>query len=474
MATSVTFQEQINIARESVTTAFERLFSLAEQRKLFLLAYLSKIEEEFNSSDQELEEKLNQLNDCNEAIENIIRINALRDVKDVFGQSLKDRRDIILTNRRNHSIYFKMDECVYQMVDKAGEFASQNLPTLEPVGFNSDTLSLNAQTVPLPFDDGAVTPGDSSLSQMEPIVMPFEITLEPRDYSKIENPSLSCGHKGTGLGEFHNPEGLAIDPNTSRLYIADCYNHRIQVFNPAGEFLFDFPPPEHRNSGHPHFLTYPGGICIHNSKTYITQHPFNLPQGLIVYTVEGVFCAGINLDGSDDGRIKSADVRGIAVGFDNNVYICDYSNDRLLILTQELAYFNEFLTVSGPIDVKARPSYLAVLGDGDQCISILSYNGEVLNRIISRGEDDEGGDVINSSFFDIDPFDNFVLSDRGNQCFYIYNLDGEMVNCVYLCTDSHSEDEVEEVFEPTGVAFSPNLSIVCLSCFRSEKMLQIF
>lgn len=36
---------------------------------------------------------------------------------------------------------------------------------------------------------------------------------------------------GDKAGEFHSPAGLTIDHVTNRLFVADCRNHRIQVFN---------------------------------------------------------------------------------------------------------------------------------------------------------------------------------------------------------------------------------------------------
>ena len=38
------------------------------------------------------------------------------------------------------------------------------------------------------------------------------------------------GSLGTGDGEFNNTHGVAIDPKTSNVYVADFFNSRIQVF----------------------------------------------------------------------------------------------------------------------------------------------------------------------------------------------------------------------------------------------------
>ena len=41
------------------------------------------------------------------------------------------------------------------------------------------------------------------------------------------------------MGQFRQPGGVVVD-QTDRIYVADTYNHRIQVFAPDGRFLQAF------------------------------------------------------------------------------------------------------------------------------------------------------------------------------------------------------------------------------------------
>ena len=50
---------------------------------------------------------------------------------------------------------------------------------------------------------------------------------------------MSFGSRGTAPGQFWLPGGLYIDAR-DRIYVADAYNHRIQVF----EFIHEAPPSE--------------------------------------------------------------------------------------------------------------------------------------------------------------------------------------------------------------------------------------
>jgi DNA-binding beta-propeller fold protein YncE len=49
-------------------------------------------------------------------------------------------------------------------------------------------------------------------------------------------PIAQFGTKGTGPGQFNNPTGVAIDQR-GNIYVSDRGNHRIQKLSPTGEFL---------------------------------------------------------------------------------------------------------------------------------------------------------------------------------------------------------------------------------------------
>ena len=49
---------------------------------------------------------------------------------------------------------------------------------------------------------------------------------------------LQWGQQGAGNGDFQGPSGVAIDPGTGNVYVTDTGNHRVQVFDGTGTFLF--------------------------------------------------------------------------------------------------------------------------------------------------------------------------------------------------------------------------------------------
>jgi len=51
---------------------------------------------------------------------------------------------------------------------------------------------------------------------------------------------LSFGSCGTGEGQFLSPMGLALNPNTGAIYVADTGNNRVEKFDAQGNFAFFF------------------------------------------------------------------------------------------------------------------------------------------------------------------------------------------------------------------------------------------
>ena len=78
------------------------------------------------------------------------------------------------------------------------------------------------------------------------------------------------GSHGSGNGQFDCPEGVAFD-NDNHLYVADCYNHRVQKLTIYGEYLSQFGSEGSRNGK----LKYPTGLTVHNGKVYVSDSNHN-------------------------------------------------------------------------------------------------------------------------------------------------------------------------------------------------------
>ena len=61
-----------------------------------------------------------------------------------------------------------------------------------------------------------------------------------RNYTQLSKPVKVFGTFGKGKGEFTNPKGVVIDNDNQRIFIADGFNSRIQVWSLEGDYLSEF------------------------------------------------------------------------------------------------------------------------------------------------------------------------------------------------------------------------------------------
>ena len=75
-------------------------------------------------------------------------------------------------------------------------------------------------------------------------------------------------------GEFRSPSGVEVD-REGRVYVADFYNHRIQVFDGDGNFLYQFGEEGHDDGQ----LYYPTDLAISGDDEALSRGDRNVPGG---------------------------------------------------------------------------------------------------------------------------------------------------------------------------------------------------
>ena len=108
---------------------------------------------------------------------------------------------------------------------------------------NLARLKVLKQTIRHPFNRNS-TSDNLSLSSSMLLLLGSTMVI---DKNSIANPRYSnhtpysfssrFGSKGSRDGQFDNPTGIAIDPLTDHVYVADKDNHRIQKFDSNGIFI---------------------------------------------------------------------------------------------------------------------------------------------------------------------------------------------------------------------------------------------
>uniref|UniRef100_A0A1X7SWB4 SMP-30/Gluconolactonase/LRE-like region domain-containing protein n=1 Tax=Amphimedon queenslandica TaxID=400682 RepID=A0A1X7SWB4_AMPQE len=145
---------------------------------------------------------------------------------------------------------------------------------------------------------------------------------------QVLNPDLTFSHsfgsEGSANGQFKSPRDIAID-SQGLMYIVDKYNDRIQKFSPDGKFVGQFGT---EGSG-PGQLNIPVGITIDTAATGLVYVSEWGNHRISVFTSDGVFVRKFGSKGSNIDQFNNP----CGLAFDKNgfLYVCDYSNDRLVL-----------------------------------------------------------------------------------------------------------------------------------------------
>jgi tripartite motif-containing protein 71 len=139
---------------------------------------------------------------------------------------------------------------------------------------------------------------------------PFEV-----DYPNLVKPIAQFGTYGTKSGEFNEPSGLFVTEKGD-IYVSDCFNKRIQVFDRAGSFQKAFVIPEAR---------CPRGLALHASgRLYVADQS----DQLFVLNEEGKVIRSISSRGQGTGQLLQP--TNLAL-HGNKLYIVDEGNNRISI-----------------------------------------------------------------------------------------------------------------------------------------------
>ncbi len=166
-------------------------------------------------------------------------------------------------------------------------------------------------------------------------------------FSLDGTPKRVIGKAGAGPGEFNAPGGVAVD-RAGTIYVADFYNHRIQKLKADGKFVRQWGASAERkplSDVDGVSFSYPTDAAIAaDGKLYVADgyndrvQVFNT-DGTFSHKWGGPFAA--NIYGPFKGWF--ATVTSVAIGPKGNIFVADFYNDRI----QKFAPDGTFLTSFG-------------------------------------------------------------------------------------------------------------------------------
>ena len=270
------------------------------------------------------------------------------------------------------------------------------------------------------------------------------------DYKSKVHPVVSVCEKGNGMEQLNNPWEVTVDNKTGNIYVADQGNNCVKVFDSSGKILFKIGDSDGEGN-----MSQSRGLVISEDRILIS----NANHIILIYQLNGNFVSKIGKHGK--GKIEFSSLYGLACNESNgDIYICDYGNNRIQILSKELHIKSQFGSdkLKHPRGVKLSKEYIFILDESNPCIHLYDYNLILQKSVVSRGE---GMQVVNPLCFFIGDSNNFLISDYGSNSIQIFNPDFELIHKINTST------------RPMGVVVD-NQGRIIIVCQANKNCLQIF
>ena len=223
------------------------------------------------------------------------------------------------------------------------------------------------------------------------------------DYQSKTQSIISVCDRGTGNEQLKCPNAVTVDHNTGNIYVADYGNHCVKVFDNTAKYLFKFGNGKGEGK-----MSNPISLLLCVNRVLVTQYS----DYIQVYELDGKFVT--RFGGSGNRKLQFYLPYGLSTDeYNGDIYICDYRNNRIQIISKTFQYKSEFGKdiLHCPLDVKLYKDNIFILDQSNPCLHIFNKDLVLQKNVVTRGE---GQQVVNPWFFCIDKFGSILISDRSN------------------------------------------------------------
>lgn len=171
-----------------------------------------------------------------------------------------------------------------------------------------------------------------------------------------------------GAGLLKRPTGIARDPVTRQVFVADIHSHDIKVFNDNGKLLRTFGTGG-TDSGE---LSYPAHLALAAGRLYVTD---TMNARIQVFDLDGKALFQFGQRGLFLGNFVHP--KGVAVDSEGNIYVVESYHDHLLVFDNT----GRFLMAIGGTGKSNAEFYLpaGVWTDRDNRVFVADmFNGRVV------------------------------------------------------------------------------------------------
>ncbi|XP_066302978.1 RING finger protein nhl-1-like [Branchiostoma lanceolatum] len=317
-------------------------------------------------------------------------------------------------------------------------------------------------------------PGNSSLEFTS-----YEVPLDGlvSDFSHVQRRSPTSafyrtkgmiltkfGSKGSDLGHFTWPRGVAVSPE-NYIIVADSSNHRVQVFTPNGQLVRVFGS---YGTGEGEFDCL-AGVTVNSQGWIVTADRYN--HRVQIFDSNGRFIRQFGQEGSRDGQLSYP--WGVATDRMGFIYVCDKDNHRVQVFRLDGAFVRKFGRLGNGNGQFENPHYIAVARDNKVIVSDSSnHRIQVFDKygrfLLKFGHEGCGnGQFKYPRGVAVDQEGHIIVGDSGNNRLQVFRQDGS-----FLCSFGTWGSGDGEVKGLEGVALMSRGNVVVSD--RENHRIQVF
>jgi DNA-binding beta-propeller fold protein YncE len=233
------------------------------------------------------------------------------------------------------------------------------------------------------------------------------------------------GSEGSGDGQFHVPEGVAVD-GSGNVYVADQGNDRVQKFTSTGTFLTSWGTT---GTGDGEFRS-PRGIAVDGfGNVYVTDAHNDRIQK---FDSDGNFITKWGVSGTGDGELGYP--IAVAVDGTGNVYVAEFGNNRISKFDSSGNFLTKWGTLGTGNGEFDAPAGVAVDSTGDVYVAD-TFNGRIQkfdgngNWLATWGAAGSGdGEFVGPFGISVDALDTVYVADTANNRIQTFDTAGTFVS----------------------------------------------